>query len=128
MSAENFSSTMSGNWSIIMSVTMMPSCVGFSDFPSLSTYPLSMTVDMVGAYVDGRPIPFSSSFLIRDASVYLAGGWVNFWEGFISSFSSCVSSLSGGSTTGCSFFSSVETSYSLVNPSKATVYPLARKI
>ena len=32
---------------------------------------------MVGAYVDGLPIPSSSSFLTRDASEYRAGAEVN---------------------------------------------------
>src|SRR3712207_795761 len=33
-------------------------------------------VAIVGAYVDGLPIPNSSRVLTRDASVYLAGGFV----------------------------------------------------
>ena len=32
-----------------------------------------LIVEMVGAYVEGRPIPISSSFLTRLASVYLGG-------------------------------------------------------
>ena len=36
-----------------------------------------MMVEIVGAYVDGRPIPSLSSFLTSDASVYRAGGRVN---------------------------------------------------
>ena len=35
-----------------------------------------LIVSMVGAYVDGRPMPRSSSALISDASVYRGGGLV----------------------------------------------------
>ena len=37
-------------------------------------YCLSIIVEIVGAYVEGRPIPSSSSFLTKLASEYLAGG------------------------------------------------------
>ena len=35
---------------------------------------------MVGAYVDGRPIPSDSSFFTSAASEYLGGGSENFWR------------------------------------------------
>jgi len=38
-----------------------------------STYHLCWIVEMVGAYVDGRPIHSSSNFFTKLASVYLAG-------------------------------------------------------
>ena len=53
----------------IMSVTMIPSSVGYRRFFSRETYPLEIIVDIVGAYVDGLPIPFSSSVRTRLASV-----------------------------------------------------------
>ena len=61
----------SNNW-----VTASPKNVGIN-FPLLrSTYPLLTIVPIIDANVEGRPIPFSSSDLTRDASVYLAGGLV----------------------------------------------------
>ena len=55
--------------------------------PSLSPiviYPLPLVkVEIVGAYVDGLPIPSSSSFLTRDASEYLAGAAVNLHSALI---------------------------------------------
>jgi hypothetical protein len=37
-------------------------------------------VEIVGAYVEGLPIPNSSKDLIKLASEYLAGGWVKCWS------------------------------------------------
>ena len=51
-------------------------------FPSeipFFTYPLFWIVEIVGAYVEGLPIPNSSSFLTSEASEYLYGGLLNFW-------------------------------------------------
>jgi len=42
-----------------------------------SIYPLLIIVSIVGAYVEGLPIPSHSIFLTREASVYLAGGLEN---------------------------------------------------
>jgi hypothetical protein len=33
-------------------------------------------VERIAAYVDGRPMPFSSSSLTSEASVKRGGGWV----------------------------------------------------
>ena len=41
----------------------------------LIIYPLAWIVEMVGAKVEGLPIPFSSNIFTRDASVYRAGGF-----------------------------------------------------
>ena len=43
-------------------------------FLSILTYSCARIVEMMVANVLGLPIPFSSSSLISDASVYLAGG------------------------------------------------------
>ena len=40
-----------------------------------------MIVEIVAAYVDGRPMPCSSSALISVASVYRGGGSVKCWVG-----------------------------------------------
>ena len=50
-------------------------------------------VSRVGAYVEGRPTPFSSSVLIKVASLNLAGGWVK----------CCLGSISADLTTSPSF-------------------------
>jgi hypothetical protein len=60
------------------SVTVNAISVGIRYFFSnFSIYHLSITVEIVGAYVDGLPIPSDSSFLTNDASVYLDGGLEN---------------------------------------------------
>ena len=46
-------------------------------------YLLSKIVVIVGEYVLGLPIPFSSNVFTRLASVYLAGGSVKLCFGFI---------------------------------------------
>src|ERR1019366_5214723 len=42
----------------------------------LVTYSRSTIVEMIAAYVDGRPIPFSSNSFTNVASVYRGGGSV----------------------------------------------------
>jgi len=44
---------------------------------NFSIYPLSIIVEIVGAYVEGLPIHSDSNFFTKDASVYLAGGLEN---------------------------------------------------
>jgi hypothetical protein len=57
------------------SVTVKAISVGFKYFFSnFSIYHLSIIVEIVGAYVDGLPIPSHSNFFTKEASVYLAGG------------------------------------------------------
>ena len=69
IAAVNVTSTIFEKYSFIRSVTIIPSSVATSCFFSLKTYPRAMIVVIVGEYVDGLPIPFSSSALIRLASV-----------------------------------------------------------
>jgi len=60
------------------SVTVNAISVGFKYLLSnFSIYHLSIIVEIVGAYVDGLPIPSHSNFLTKDASVNLAGGLEN---------------------------------------------------
>jgi hypothetical protein len=40
------------------------------------TYFRSSRLEIVGAYVEGRPIPRLSSSFTSEASVYRGGGWV----------------------------------------------------
>ena len=54
-------------------------------------------VDKIAAYVDGRPIPFSSSSLTRVASENRGGGWVKCCSGLVSSSFSESPSLTSGS-------------------------------
>ena len=56
--------------------TTFPSSVGYNCFCSFSIYLLSKIVVIVGEYVLGLPIPFSSKAFTKLASVYLAGGSV----------------------------------------------------
>ncbi len=44
--------------------------------PFFHTYPRSTIVPMIAAYVEGRPMPSSSSLAVSDASVNRAGGFV----------------------------------------------------
>src|SRR5206468_2850823 len=67
-------STISGKCSCRKSVTTKPTSSGNKALPSLRTYFRSTSVEIVGAYVDGRPIPNSSSVLTSDASVKRGGG------------------------------------------------------
>ena len=53
---------------------------------------------MIDAYVDGRPMPSSSSRLTSEASVYRAGGWVVWPTGSIAGSGSCWPTVRSGST------------------------------
>ena len=53
-----------------------PCSVGVKVPFSIVTYSLKDKVEMVAAYVEGRPIPFSSINLTMRASVYLEGALV----------------------------------------------------
>ena len=85
-----------------MLFTINPSSVGIKFFFSLTTYSLLNNVDIVGTYVDGLPIPFSSKSLTKEASVYLAGGCVK----------CCFPSIDAGSKTSPSSNSGNNTSLS----------------
>jgi len=54
------------------SVTTSPVSVGVNLPPSFCTYWRSTIVEIIVAYVDGRPIPRSSSSFTRDASLIAA--------------------------------------------------------
>ena len=54
---------------------------------------------MIIAYVEGLPIPSSSSALINLASVYLAGGSVKCWFALSSFAAICSCSSKDGNTT-----------------------------
>ena len=105
MRAVNFRSTISLKRPVISPVTTSPSGVGRRNLPSFTTYSRSRIVEIVGAYVLGRPTPVSSISRISVASVYLAGGWVNFCSCFSSrsvSGSPAFRSGSGGSFSSAS--------------------------
>lgn len=63
-------------FSINNEFTTFPNSVGTSCFLSFSIYLLSNIVVIIGEYVLGLPISFSSNALTRLASVYLGGGSV----------------------------------------------------
>lgn len=60
---------------------------GISALPSKLTYCRSFNVSRICAYVEGLPIPSVSSSLMKDASVYLAGGFV-LWASGVTSLQS----------------------------------------
>ena len=62
-------STTSGKCSISLSVTTSPVSVGVKRLSSSVTYCRRWIVSMIEAYVDGRPMPSSSSVLTSDASL-----------------------------------------------------------
>ena len=81
-------------------------------------------MEIVGTYVLGLPIPFSSISLTKEASVNLAGGWVKCCFPSIDSFFSISFSDNLGRITE-SFSSSIVYSYNFINPSNLTVEPWA---
>ena len=83
---------------------------------------------MIDAYVDGRPIPSSSSVFTSDASVYRGGGCVKCCSGRTSSIRSSCSAVSSGSIVSASSSgpSSRPSKYTRRNPSKISVWPVAR--
>ena len=72
---------------------IFPSSVGVNCFCSFSIYLLSNIVVIVGEYVLGLPIPFSSNAFTRLASVYLAGGSVKLCFGSIFCFITFIASM-----------------------------------
>ena len=46
----------------------------------MSTYSRSFSVEMIEAYVDGRPMPYSSSAFTSEASEKRGGGSVKCWS------------------------------------------------
>ena len=55
---------------------MRPTSEGINRFFSRCVYPRSTSVEIIFAYVEGLPMPYSSSVLTRLASEYRGGGCV----------------------------------------------------
>src|SRR2546421_6652350 len=104
---------------------------GTSAWPRLNTYPRSWMVAMMLAYVDGRPMPSSSSALTSDASVYRAGGWVTCPVGRSASARNGWSLTTVGSRRSASSASasssSLDSTYARRKPGSVIVLPLAPK-
>jgi hypothetical protein len=88
---------MSGNTRTSTAATVSPSGVGWKRFCSSFTYSRSVSVEMICAYVDGRPIPSRSSSLTRLASVKRGGGCVKCCAGVTSCSAQRSPSPSSGS-------------------------------
>ena len=83
-------------------------------------------VSNVGAYVDGRPTPFSSKVRINVASLKRAGGWVKCCFGSISTdLTTSPSTNSGKIFSLSSLPSSRPSTYTCINPLNFTLEPLA---
>src|SRR3974390_367284 len=94
--AVNLTSNTSSKLLISSMHTRSPSIVGVNRPWSFFTYSRSTIVHIIEAYVDGRPMPSSSSSFTSVASVYLGGGSVKCCSGRIeSSFSTCPSVTRG---------------------------------
>src|SRR3989338_785850 len=82
ISAVKVTLIISPNCSTKKSLTIVPNSVGMKARDSFfSTYWRACMVWMGGGYVVGLPMPCSSSALMSEASLYRAGGWVNFCSG-----------------------------------------------
>ncbi len=97
-----------------------------STFP-FSTYSRLMMVEIVGAYVEGRPIPSSSILRTSAASVYLGGRCVNRSVAVVSCMASTSPSFMGGSipSSFSPFSSSVPSKYTRKKPSNLITSPFA---
>ena len=82
------------------------------------------------AYVEGLPIPFASNVFTREASVYLAGGFVlcstaersSQWISSFTSTSGRIVSLSASFASG----SSLPSTYARIYPGKRMTFPRER--
>src|SRR6185503_17471176 len=63
-------------------LTILPMSVGMNRRLSMSTYSRSLSVEMMVAYVDGRPMPCSSRALTSEASENRGGGSVKCCSAF----------------------------------------------
>ena len=81
--------------------------------------------DIILAYVDGLPIPSSSSFFTRLASEYLGGGWVKCCSSIKLSILTGPLSTSGRIFSSSSSFSFL---YNLKKPSNLITEPVAFKM
>ena len=118
---------MSVKFSVNNVFTTSPSCVGTNCFLSFSIYLLSIIVVIIGEYVLGLPIPFSSKAFTKLASVYLAGGSVKLC--FASSFSFFTSWFNSSFgifvLSSSSSLESLPSTYSVINPLNFKFCPLA---
>src|SRR3989344_5215314 len=80
-------------------------------------------VEIIGAYVEGRPMPFSSRVLTKDASVNRGGGSVKCCMGFISLHKSSSFCSSAGRIVSVNFVGSI-----LRNPSNFMTWPVALNV
>jgi hypothetical protein len=122
----------SGKYGTSMSLTCMPSSVGKSVPFSRRTYSRSWMVERICAYVDGRPIPCSSSVLTSEASVKRGGGWVKCCLGSRARSLRISPSVRGGTTDSCSSSgvvsdSSRDSTWTAMKPANFRVEPWARK-
>src|SRR5215472_14496212 len=97
MRAVNLRSKMSSKLLTSSLHTRSPSMVGENRPWFLVTYSLSTSVEIIAAYVEGRPIPSSSSSLTNVASLYRGGGSVKCCSGRIFSNRSNWPSATSGS-------------------------------
>src|SRR6266436_2477583 len=81
--AVNVTSKMSSKLLISSVLTRSPSMVGEKRPWFLVTYSRSTSVEMIEAYVEGRPMPSSSSSFTSVASLNRGGGSVKCWSGRI---------------------------------------------
>ncbi|MNH24905.1 hypothetical protein D3C72_1360070 [compost metagenome] len=120
LSAPVFSWTTSRSTALPLRVSEITSRDAPSPSP-FSAYPRTWTVLMIVAYVDGRPIPRSSSFFTRLPSVKRAGGRAKTWRA-LALASVIASPLLTGGRMSASF---LLPPYTFRKPSKIITSPLA---
>ena len=109
-----------------LSVTIIPIFLTKNLLFWISTYPRSWIVEIIFAYVEGRPIPFFSNSLTKAASENLAGGLVYFCL-----FSRSLRLKFWFTASGGKILESWSSDFDLtilVKPSKTTSLPVAEKI
>src|ERR1700720_1204732 len=135
--AVNFTSNTSSKLLISSTQTRSPTSVGVNRPRSFFTYSRSTIVEIIEAYVEGRPIPSSSSSFTSVASVYRGGGSVKCCSGLMdSSFSTCPSVTRGSAlpSPSSSFSSSSRSApatgiwYTFRNPSNFMIDPVVRNV
>ena len=77
-------------------MTVRPSAVGMKRRSFLRTYSRCSILRRISAYVDGRPMPFSSRNFTSEASLKRGGGCVSFFSGVTATSFSDSPSASGG--------------------------------
>ena len=85
-----------------------------------------MIVEIVGAYVDGRPIPSSSNFFTKEASVYLDAALVYRSVAVMLLFNNLSFTFNAGNIPSCSSSSSsLPSKYTFKKPSNLITSPEA---